>query len=115
MGCVLSPAKAKIFLNSVAVALRACLQGVPLFGTGHRGALRAAETAGPTRAEAWGCWSVVKQFLFGDDWGGVSLRRDEARAALGIWVAWAEIVNAKIGVKAKKKTVYTAVEYVDGR
>ena len=107
MGCVLSPDKAKILLNTSLLALRVVLAGVPLLGFGRE--------EGPTAAEAAAAWECVQQLVYGDDWAGACLSEAEVVRAWEMWVAWTEIVGARIGVKLKLKTVLAGVEWVNGK
>ena len=84
MGCVLSPDKAKILLNSIVAAISLHIKGVRLFGWGE------AE-----RAETWRC---IAQLCYADDWCGTFHSAAEARAAWAIWKAWEPITGCKLGV-----------------
>ena len=54
MGCVLSPDKAKVWVNSIIVAIHASVKGVKMYGWGDE---ESAET-----------WREAKQARYGDDW-----------------------------------------------
>ena len=103
MGCVLSPDKSRILLNSIAVAIQAKVRGVRLWGFGRVG--------GPTRSEAAQAWRAVEQLMFGDDWAGISGNAQEVALAWAMWCEWASMSGAKIGIKGFKKTVLTGVCY----
>ena len=93
MGCVLSPSKAKILLQSVLQAIVSTVRGyVP-----------------------WGSSEGVPQVCFGDDWAGLGGDAAEVRAMWAIWAAWEPIVGAKIGIKGNVKTVLTGVDWRRGR
>ena len=93
MGCVLSPSKAKILLQSVVQAIACTVRGyVP-----------------------WGGSDGVPQVCFGDDWAGLGGDAAEVRAMWAIWSAWEPIVGAKIGIKGTVKTVLTGVDWRRGR
>ena len=107
MGCVLSPDKAKILLNTSLLALRIVIAGVPLFGFGRE--------EGPSAAEAATAWECIQQLVYGDDWAGACMNLAEVVKAWEMWVAWTEIVGARIGVKLKLKTVLAGVDWVGGK
>ena len=102
MGCVLSPDKAKIFLNSCLIAQRISLNGVPLFGySGTVGENSMGE--GPSMSQAVETWKSIKQLVFGDDWVGLCVSAEQVQRGWYRWTVWAEMVNAKIGVKLNKR------------
>ena len=102
MGCVLSPDKAKIFLNSCLIAQRISLNGVPLFGySGTVGENSMGE--GPSMPQAVETWKSIKQLVFGDDWVGLCVSAEQVQRGWYRWTVWAEMVNAKIGVKLNKR------------
>ena len=49
--------------------------------------------------------------VFGDDWAGVASTAEQLREPWYLWSIWAEMVNAKIGVKLLAKTVVTGVGF----
>ena len=112
MGCVLSPDKAKIFLNICLLVMRVQMRGVPLFGFGGGAFFDArAPGRGPTVGDASSSWRVIQQIMFGDDWAGVASTAEQLREPWYLWSIWAEMVNAKIGVKLLAKTVVTGVGF----
>ena len=114
MGCVLSPDKAKIFLNVCLIVMKLQMRGVPLFGFGGGARFDAkAIGSGPSLVEATAAWRVIQQMVFGDDWAGVAMTAEQLHGPWYRWSIWAELVNAKIGVKLLAKTVVTGVEFDD--
>jgi ribosomal protein S18 acetylase RimI-like enzyme len=97
MGCVLSPDRAKLFVNSVVAAIHISVRGVRLWGCAPR-----------TQGEAW---ARLAQFLFADDLAAAFTCPHEARLAWWLLRAWSTIMGQKLGVKKKLKTVVTAVQY----
>ena len=97
MGCVLSPDKAKLFLNTVLVAIKAVCSGISLWGYAEGEARR------------------IKQAAYADDWCGVFSSEQDLQRAWRVWTAWEAISGSKLGVKAKLKTVVTGARYVDGK
>eukprot|EP00966_Prymnesium_polylepis_P273162 6310441-Prymnesium_polylepis.1 len=78
MGCPLSPASAKILLNSVLIAVSAHVKGVKVWQ---------GET--PTWQEMDAVtWQQVVALAFADDWCGTFEGADQLRAAWDIWAAW---------------------------
>ena len=100
MGCVLSPDRCKLLLNSVIVAIDAICKGVRLWGHGDEGDVDT--------------WRRIAQVAFADDWCGSYSTVGELRKAWSIWRAWEAISGSKLGVKKKLKTVVTGVQYVNG-
>ena len=101
MGCVLSPAKAKLFMNSVVAAIHLSVRGTRLWGCAPR-----------TQGEAW---TRLGQLAFADDWAGAFARLEELRLAWALFSAWTVVMGQQLGVKKKLKTVATAVAYAEGR
>ena len=101
MGCVLSPDKAKLLLDSVIVAIDAVCKGVRLWGYGDDAV---ANT-----------WRRIAELAFADDWLGTFSSEDDLRRAWSIWQTWEVISGSKLGVKMKLKTVVTGVRWVDGQ
>ena len=62
MGCVLSPDKSRLLLNSIAIAIRAKAKGVRLWGF--------SDPRGPSSEQAAVAWRAVEQLMFGDYWCG---------------------------------------------
>ena len=102
MGCVLSPDKSRLLLNSIAIAIRAKAKGVRLWGFD--------DPRGPSSEQAAIAWRAIEQLLFGDDWCGVFSSASEVTKAWEMWRAWEAITGSKIGVKALRKTVLTGVD-----
>ena len=97
MGCVLSPDKAKLLLNTVLVAIEAVCSGVELWGFDVEAAARR-----------------VCHMAFADDWCGTFQTLGDLRNAWKVWTMWEAVSGSKLGVKAQLKTVVTGVRYVDG-
>jgi hypothetical protein len=99
MGCVLSPDKAKIFLNTVLVAIQAVCKGVRLWGfnTGDE-AIRAVVQAG-----------------YADDWAGTFESERDLNRAWDVWRLWAKVSGSKLGIKGTLKTAVTGARYRDGK
>ena len=95
MGCVLSPDKAKILLNTVFVAIQAVCKGVRLWGHGEEAENRA--------------WRAIVQAGFADDWCGAFASERDLQRAWSIWRIWEDASGSKLGVKNKLKTVVTGV------
>lgn len=99
MGCVLSPDKAKILLNTVVVAISLVCKGVQLWGGGGvDGAMR-----------------QICQAMYADDWCGAFRSLPQLRKAWTIWRMWERAAGCKLGVKGRLKTVVTGVKYVQGK
>lgn len=99
MGCVLSPDKAKILLNSVLVAIQAVGKGVRLWG--HR----------PQEQDA--AWRAILQMCYADDHLAACSSEAELRNVWAIWQCWELVAGCKLGIKKKAKTVVTGVAYDD--
>jgi hypothetical protein len=97
MGCVLSPDRAKLLLNTVIVAINAVCRGVKLWGHGGD-----AELDG---------WRAVAQAAFADDWLGCFASEADLRRAWQVWRIWEAASGSKLGVKNELKTVVTGVTY----
>ena len=95
MGCVLSPDKAKLLLNSVLVAIKAVCKGVRLWGQDM--------------------WREVTQVAYADDWCGCFSSAGELKKAWAIWRCWEAISGSKLGVKEKLKTVVTGVRWLEDK
>jgi len=104
MGCPLSPASAKILLNSVLIAVSAHAKGVRVW-QGEAPAWHEVDAA---------TWRRIVALAFADDWCGTFECADQLRAAWDIWAAWELVSGSKLGVKKLAKTVVTGVEWVDG-
>ena len=111
MGCVLSPDKAMIFLNVCLLVMKLQMRGVPLFGFGGLtlGLMQMRLAVDPPLLRQPPHSWVIQQMVFGDDWGGVAMTAEQLRGPWYRWSIWAELVNAKIGVKLLAKTVVTGV------
>ena len=95
MGCPLSTDRARIFLNSVIIAIQVHTKGLRLWGSpGDDGG-----------------WRRVAQLVCADDWLGVYESAAELEKAWAIWSLWEPMTGAKIGIKAADKTVLTGVAY----
>jgi ribonuclease HI len=101
MGCVLSPDKAKLFLNSILVAISLVCKGVALRGYGT--------------ADVEETWTRIAQVAFADDWCGCFGAENELRKAWEVWRVWTLVSGSKLGVKLRLKTAVTGVCYVDGK
>ena len=101
MGCVLSPSRAKLFVNSIVAAIHLSVRGVRLWGG-----------APATQGEAW---ARLGQFAFADDWAGAFAELEELRLAWLLFASWAVVMGQQLGVKKKLKTVVTGVRYEGGR
>ena len=101
MGCVLSPDKAKILLNTVLVAIQAVAKGVRLWGFGAD--------------QQESAWRAILQLCYADDHLATFTSEAELKKAWSIWRLWAPITGCSLGVKKKLKTVVTGVRYVDGK
>ena len=97
MGCVLSPDKAKLFLNSVLTAIKSVCTGVSLWGYGKDELRKLVHAA------------------YADDWCGTFSSEQDLKKAWEVWRAWEAISGSKLGVKAKLKTVVTGAKYVNGQ
>ena len=98
MGCVLSPDKARVFLNSVVTAIFAVTRGVRLWGYDDAGVASA--------------WRSICQLVCADDWLGMFTRPKEVRRAWAILSSWEPMMGAEIGIKAAAKTVLSGVRSV---
>ena len=74
MGCVLSPDRAKLLLDSVLRAITAVARGVKLFGFSADGI---AQTI-----------STVTSLAYADDWAGCFSSLAELKRAWQIWALW---------------------------
>ena len=100
MGCVLSPDRAKIMLNSIVSAISLHTKGVRLYGWGVQ--------------ERIDTWAYINSMAFADDWCGTFSCAEEVLAAWKLWDAWAMATGSTLGIKGAKKTVLTGVTWVDG-
>jgi hypothetical protein len=101
MGCVLSPDKAKLFLNSILVAISLVCKGVALRGYGL--------------ADIEETWLRIAQVAFADDWCGCFSSEEDLLKAWEVWRVWTLVSGSKLGVKLRLKTAVTGVRYVDGK
>ena len=97
MGCVLSPDKAKLLLNTLVVAINAVCKGFRWWGC--------------SEDEIEGLRSEVAQLAFADDWLGIFESEAELRKAWSVWKVWEAISGSKLGVKGQLKTVVTGATY----
>lgn len=97
MGCVLSPDKAKILLNTIVAAISLVARGVKLFGYE------------PEDREA--AWRAVAQAAYADDWAGVFGSEDDLLAVWALWRVWEAASGTKLGVKLTLKTVVTGAAW----
>ena len=58
---------------------------------------------GPSMSQAVETWKSIKQLVFGDDWVGLCVSAEQVQRGWYRWTVWAEMVNAKIGVKLNKR------------
>ena len=100
MGCVLSPDKAKIFLNSLLAAIKLHVTGARLWGG-------EPDTVGAV-------WERVEQIGYADDWCGGFEVKAELRKAWLIFRAWTGMKGLGLGVKDLKKTVVSGIRWVRG-
>lgn len=94
MGCPVSPDSAKMLLDSVLRAVQASVRGVKLW---------------PFDGE------TICQLAYADDWVGLFDDVGNLRKALQVWLSWAEVVGARLGIKGLVKTVVAGVEYREGK
>ena len=97
MGCVLSPDKAKVLLNSVLVAIQVVCKGVRLWG--H------------STAEQDRVWRSILQMCYADDHLAACTSVVELRKVWAVWQCWEIVSGCKLGIKKKAKTVVTGVAY----
>ena len=90
MGCVLSPDRAKILLNTVMVAIRLHSRGVTLEGCGSR---------------------TVCSVCYCDDWLGVHETEADLRDTWAIWCTWSLVSGCGMGVVGCTKTCYVAAQW----
>jgi hypothetical protein len=100
MGCVLSPDRAKLLLNSILAAIGLVAKGVTLFGY-------SPEERERTLAH-------ICSVAFADDWCGCFQSEREVRRAWEMWATWEIVSGSGIGVKGLGKTVVTSVVWIDG-
>ena len=86
MGCVLSPDRAKMLIDSVIRAVAAVAKGVRLFGYSAEGM---TQTLG-----------AVAQLAFADDWAGAFTSLADLKRAWAIWSLWEPSV--RIGDRHQK-------------
>ena len=101
MGCVLSPDRAKMLIDSVIRAVAAVAKGVRLFGYSAEGM---TQTLG-----------AVAQLAFADDWAGAFTSLADLKRAWAIWSLWEPLSGSVIGIKKAAKTVLTGVEWRGGK
>ena len=92
MGCVLSTEKARLFLNTLVVAIAAVAKGIKLWGGGLGGG-----------------WTELLQIVLADDWLGVFDNVGQLRKAWAALSTWEVLVGTEIGIKAADKTVLTGI------
>lgn len=97
MGCVLSPDRAKLLLNTVLVAIKLVCKGVKLWGHGA--------------ADQERTWRRVAQAAFADDWCGCFEDERDLQKAWHVWRTWERVSGCKLGVKKNLKTVVTGAGY----
>lgn len=97
MGCVLSPDKAKVLLNSALVAIQVVCKGVRLWG--H------------STAEQDRVWRSILQMCYADDHLAACTSVVELRKVWAVWQCWELVSGCKLGIKKKAKTVVTGVAY----
>ena len=94
MGCVLSPDRAKLILDTVVVAIRLHTRGVLPWGGGGRS---------------------ISQLVYCDDWLGVFVELCDLLAAWAVWSVWEVVSGCRLGVEGMAKTVVSGGQWVDGR
>ena len=97
MGCVLSPDKAKLFMNSLVAAIHMSVRGARLWGCAPR-----------TQGEVW---ARLAQLLFADDFAGVLTSVEELKLTWWLLSSWSTVMGQRLGVKKMLKTVVTGVQY----
>ena len=91
MGCVLSPDKAKLLLNTVVVAIRAYVRGVRLAGCAGR---------------------TVASVCYCDDWLGVHESEADLWGCWHVWRTWSLVSGCKLGVDRDcAKTCFVAARW----
>ncbi len=93
-GCVLSPSRAKLLLNTLVVAIRAHVRGFRLWQAKGRS---------------------VSQLVFCDDWLGCLESPDELVRAWELWDTWCLTSGCQLGIVGLEKTAVSAVRYVNGK
>ena len=101
MGCVLSPDRAKLVLNTVVAAISLHCKGVRVAGYGVD--------------ELRDTWVRIEQVMFADDHLGLHESVPDLRDAWEVWSTWAPISGCKLGVKVNLKTAVTGVHWEGGR
>jgi hypothetical protein len=107
MGCVLSPAKAKLVLNSIVAAINLVAKGVRLWGYSPEQLQRT--------------WRSIAQLMYADDWIGMFTSKTQMMRAWRMWSTWELISGNKLGIKKgsggagarleASKTVVSGVRY----
>jgi hypothetical protein len=93
-GCVLSPSRAKLLLNTLVVAIRAHARGFRLWQAQGRS---------------------VSQLVYCDDWLGCFETSEDLVSAWEIWDAWCLATGCQLGIVGAEKTAVAAVRYVNGK
>ena len=77
MGCVLSPDRATLLLNTVMVEIKLVCKGVRLWGHGQ--------------ADQEPTWKQIVQAAFADDWCGCFESEGELQKAWRVWRVWENV------------------------
>ena len=93
-GCVLSPSRAKLLLNTLVVAIRAHVRGFRLWQAQGRS---------------------VSQLVYCDDWLGCLESPEELVRTWEIWDSWCLASGCKPGIVGAEKTAVAAVRFVNGK
>ena len=99
MGCVLSPDRAKILLNSMVMAIHLHVKGVRVWGSGGDGG---------------DLWKQIVQLAYADDWLGCFERGEEVKKAWALWSVWEQATGNRLGIKMELKTVLSGVCWREG-
>ena len=94
MGCVLSPDRAKLILDTVVVAIRLHTRGVLPWG---------------------GNGKSISQLVFCDDWLGIFDTLEDLLAAWAVWCVWELVSGCRLGVEKMAKTVVGGGMWEKGR
>ena len=80
MGCVLSPDRAKLLMNTMGVVIRLVARSVRL----------------------WACEGSIAQLVYCDDWLGIFTNEAELQAVWAIWVNWSLASGCRMGIEERK-------------
>ena len=93
-GCIFSPSRAKLLLNTLVVAIRAHVRGFRLWQARGRS---------------------VAQLVYCDDWLGCLESAEDLVRAWEIWDSWCLASGCKLGIVGSEKTAVAAVRFVNGK